>query len=116
MNHATLKIPAGQSETGTLELHNQAVGSVHMPDDWTAADLTVVGSVTGKDGSFLPVYDQEGTEVTISAAAGRLVLIDTTLFRGLRYCRLRSGTDAAPVAQVGERNLTVLLRDDTLAG
>ena len=56
-----------------------------------------------------PLFDKDGTEYTIKAAAGRSVLIPLSDMLSVRYLRIRSGTLALPVAQGAARSLLLVL-------
>jgi hypothetical protein len=111
MQHTSAAIPAGQSQSGTVELHNNAVTSLHMPAAWTGTVVTLLGAPTGK-GPFQPVFDAAGVELAVTVAAGRAVVLDASATRGLRFLRLRAGTAAAPINQSTRRVVQLMLRDD----
>lgn len=112
MQHTSVKIPSGQSQSGIVELWNDAIVAIHFPTGWTATSVTLLAAVTAK-GPFLPVYDASGVELTITAAADRVVAVDRAATRGLAHVKLRAGTAAAPVNVSADRTLRLMLRDDT---
>lgn len=74
-----------------------ALVGLQMPAAWTAAGLTLQGSMDGVN--FANVYDQSGTEVTLTVAASRFIQLNPADFAGFRKLKLRSGTSGAPVNQ-----------------
>lgn len=86
--------------------------SLSMPASWTAANLTLQSSKDGGE-TWQNVYDKSGTEVTITVAADRYVVLDSTLtdlLRGARNLKIRSGTSGAPVNQGAERTIVTMVR------
>ena len=81
--------------------------AIIMPAAWTAANLTFRGS----SGSTTPVdlYDG-GTEVAVTAAASRYIIIEAAVFFGVRTLQIRSGTAGTPVNQGAARTLRVICR------
>ncbi len=104
-------IANGASLSGEVDLEGQAVQAIQMPAAWTAANLTFVASdVTG--GTFNPVHDDAGAEVTVTAAAARCIGLDAVAreLDGLRFVKVRSGTTGVPVIQGADRTLTLVLK------
>lgn len=107
----TAVIANGASQSGEVDLGGLSVQAIVMPAAWTAANLTFLAAdATG--GTFNPVHDDGGTEVTVTAAAARCIGMDAAAreLDGLRYIKVRSGTTATPVNQAAERTLTLILR------
>lgn len=102
---ATILNGASQSNTIQVAESVRIVGLV-MPAAWTAAAITLLGSLDGQN--FLPVHDAAGTEVTYVVDANRIVDLTNQRRNSLRFFRLRSGTTALPVVQLGDRAITVL--------
>lgn len=76
---------------------------VIMPSAWTAANLTFQGSYD--DSTFNDVYDYNGTELNVTAAASRTIELPFTTLDGIRYLKVRSGTAGVAVNQGAERTL-----------
>lgn len=90
-----------------VETWGVAVFGFGMPADWTAANLTF--QVDPGDGTYRNLYDNLGNEVTVIAADDRYIPVDNpNLFAGVHGVKVRSGTSAAPVAQLAERTLRVV--------
>ncbi|MDR3495351.1 MAG: hypothetical protein P4L82_12190 [Ancalomicrobiaceae bacterium] len=92
--------------SGALDLGALRALRIIMPAAWTAAALTFQTSADGTVYSNL--YDETGNEVSytpVAAAAMRLPISD---WLGVRFLKIRSGPNAAPVAQAYNRVLTVV--------
>jgi len=103
-------IQSGQSLSATLEIAGYRVAGIVMPATWDAAALTVQGSHDGS--TFQNVYDGDGSELTIQAAASRnltLTSVQTLALLAWKQIKIRSGTSGTPVNQTGARTLTVVL-------
>jgi len=80
-----------------------------MPAAWTTANLTLLVSLDGT--TYNPLYDKDGVEVTIAAAASRYIQLFPGDFEGFLYLKLRSGTSGTPVTQAAERVLSVMVEE-----
>lgn len=103
----TATIANAASVSANIDLGTARLGRIAMPAAWTAADITLQTSndnVTWND-----LYDKDGVEYAIKAAAARAVLIPLSDMLSVRYLRIRSGTAALPVAQAGARTLVLVL-------
>lgn len=105
----TATIANGQSLSGAVDLGGRVVAGIVMPDTWTAAGLTLQASVDGV--TYADVYDSGGDEVEIAADAAVFIALDPSLFAGMRFLKIRSGTSGTPVNQGGARILTLSLRE-----
>lgn len=101
-------IQAGQSLSGTVDLYGMSLQGIMMPAAWTAASITFAVSVDGV--TFNPMTDPAGTEKTITVSASKYIALSTYDYRGVRYLQVRSGTSGAPVAQVAQAQITLVLR------
>jgi hypothetical protein len=105
---ATVTIANGQSLSGAIDLQGYSLVGLLMPSAWTAAALTFAGSVDNSN--FYDVADS-GAEINIgSAAANTYILLSPATFLGLRYLKVRSGTNATPVNQGQAATVTLVLR------
>lgn len=106
----TATILNGASLSDELNLNGLMIEAIDMPAAWTAAGLSFVASeVSG--GTFLPLFDVAGVEITATVAASRRHVLPISLIRGHYFLKLRSGTSAVPAAQGGDRSITLLCRD-----
>lgn len=103
-------IANGESLSAPLEANGLMGEAIVMPAAWTAAALSFAAAET-EGGTFLPLFDALGTEIALTVAASRRVVLPMGLIRAQRWLRLRSGTSAAAVNQGDARAVTLLLRD-----
>jgi len=103
----TLSIANGASLSPGVDLATNHLTAIQIPAAWTAAALTFQGSWDGN--TYGNVYDGvTGAELTIASAivlANAMIVLDPVKFRGLRFIKVRSGTQAAPVNQAAQRDL-----------
>lgn len=104
----TMTIANGASVSGSLQMYGQSVIRVVMPSGWTAAVITV--QTSGDGSTWNDLYDRDGNEYTIQAAAGRSIIIAPADFAGMNYIRLRSGTSSAAVNQGAQRDIVLIVR------
>ncbi len=104
-------IANGASLSGVVDIgEGRVLCAIDMPADWTAANLTFQAS-TASDGTFDSLYDQYGTEKTVTAAEDRYIPLDDPAFwLGVRYVKVRSGTAASAVNQGAERVITLVTK------
>ena len=103
----TATIANGASLSGAIDLQNARLFALHMPADWTAANLTF--SVSSNGTTYNDLYDSDGTEVTVTAAEDRYIVItNPSRWLGIRWLMVRSGTSGAAVNQGAERLITVV--------
>ena len=85
-----------------------AVVGLIMPGDWTPAVVTVQGSPFGVN--FYDIYDgTAGKELLFNVKPRTLVMINPNRLRSCIAIKLRSGTAAAPVAQLGARTFGIVV-------
>jgi hypothetical protein len=101
-------IANGQSLSAAFDLGDCSPILLQMPATWTAADLTLQCAADGTN--FGNVYDKDGNEYTIKAAASAVIILDLADMLGLGLLKLRSGTAGTPVNQAAERTITVIGR------
>lgn len=105
-------IASGGSQSGEITVNDGRVTGIQMPADWDAANLTALGS-NAEGGTFYPIYDSDGNELTISAADDRYLSLSAAeqeLLSAPKVIKLRSGTAGAPVNQTADRALSVILK------
>jgi hypothetical protein len=98
-------IANGESLSSAVDLQDGRAARIDMPSAWTAADLTFQVSPDGN--TYTDLYEADGTEYTVTAAASRSIILPIADFLGIRYLKVRSGTSAAAVNQGAARNLTI---------
>lgn len=108
----TVTIAAGATGLSEeVDLEGYALMAIQMPDAWEAAVLTFLGA-TATGGTFQSVYDDQGNEVTVQAAASRCIGVDVAAgaLAAIRFLKIRSGTAAVPVDQTVSRTITLVLK------
>lgn len=101
-------IIGGQSLSSSVGIGRACVPvALQMPDTWTSASITFRAS----NGTPTPVnlYDG-GTEVQVTAAADRYIVLEGAVFFPVRTFQLRSGTSGTPVNQAASRTIRVICR------
>lgn len=105
-----LVIPNGASVSDVFEIGSQlSLIAIIMPASWTAANLTFQAAA-GAGGTYNNVYDDAGTELTVTAAASRFISLNPRYYVGMTNIKVRSGTAGTPVAQEASRTLKLVLR------
>lgn len=107
----TATIANGASISNEIDLGDKVFAGLIMPAEWTAAVITfLVAAESG--GTFYSLYNDAGTEISLTVAAGTAVgIADVALaLAPWRYIKLRSGTAASPVAQGADRAIAIVLK------
>lgn len=104
-------IAAGQSLSGPTPTGVDTLVGISMPATWTAASITLQVSPDGGT-TWQELYDGAGNEVTITAAAGQFIQLNSYMWRGMNMFQVRSGTLAAPVAQVAAAIVNLIARPE----
>ena len=104
-------IANGESLSIGLDLGaGRVLCAIDMPADWDTAGLTFQASAV-LDGVYDDLYDQYGTEKTVTAAADRYISLDDPAFwLGVRYLKVRSGTAASAVNQNAARTIYLVTK------
>lgn len=118
LDRLRVKITSGQSLSNVLDVSSHRIVAIDMPSGWDSANLTFQASAEVSDTSAVPaatydnVYDGTGTELAVTAAASRYVVLTTAqkdALRGVRSLKIRSGTAATPVTQTADRELILVV-------
>lgn len=106
----TATIANNGSLSGAVDTGNARLIAIVMPEAWTTAVLTFAAAAT-LAGTYYPVYDDAGVEVTVQAAASRAIGVDLVAgaLAPFRFIKIRSGTVGSAVNQGAERVITVLV-------
>lgn len=99
----TVTITNGTSLSGAVDLTTQRLHRIVMSAGWTAANITFQASYDGTN--FNDLYDTSGEVTVTTAAANRSIVVDQSVFYGIRYLKIRSGTSGTPVNQTADRAL-----------
>jgi hypothetical protein len=92
-------IVVGQSESNIFQLNEAtAVGVTISGSVLTGTTLSFLVSDRGTD--FYPLYDDEGTEITVTAgSSARCLSLNPNHFFPWNFVKCRLGTSASPVNQ-----------------
>ncbi len=104
----TAIIASGASLSGVVDAGGMALVGIVMPSGWTAADITLQGSMDGI--RFVEILDSYGSKCQLKAEANAYVPLRLPELIGVRYFKLRSGTVASAVNQSAERVVECVLR------
>ena len=108
----TATIASGAAVSDEAIINDYFVTGIHMPADWTAANLTFQAA-SEPGGTFYDVYDSDGTELAVTAAEDRsigLTSAESAVLSGFRVIKVRSGTSASPVNQAAARSVVLILK------
>lgn len=103
---ANAVIGVGASLSAGVDLGENRLSRLVMPAAWTAASITFQAS---EDGVTYRDLHSATAEISTLAAANRSVALDPTLFRSIRYLKVRSGTGAAAVNQTAGATVVLVL-------
>ena len=98
----------GTTPSAPFPLLDSTILRVYMPPLWTDSAIGLLESET-ELGTYNPVYDDEGVQITLAAGANRVLRIDERIMQHARWGKLY-----ALHAQVAARALkvqVVLLRE-----
>jgi len=101
-------IANGESLSAAAVIGGLSPAALIMPSAWTAANITMQASQDGTN--FYNVYESDGNEYTITAAALRFILLQVADMPSVRWLKFRSGTSGTPVNQGAARTLTLVVR------
>lgn len=104
LTRAEVTAAAGATHTSNIDCRGFALVAVATP----AALTSTTGALqTSLDGglTWLPVYDREGSAITLALAASRYIALSPAEVAGLGLARLSLGT-----AEAAERTITFVVR------
>jgi hypothetical protein len=105
----TLTILSGTSLSSTaIDCGLGSPIAIFMDAGWDAAKLTFQVSYNGT--TYVPLHNADDTEYALTVSAGNAYILPPSDFAGIRYLKLRSGTNATPVNQTSNRLLIVASR------
>jgi hypothetical protein len=99
----TVTIPAGQSESNTVQLPGPLTG-IGIPGNWSSASLTFQGA-----GGNAPLgnVQRNNIEYELNAQPSIYLAEDVNYWKGISSIALRSGTAETPVDQTQSVILTI---------
>jgi len=98
-------IAISTSLSAAVYIRGGLLAVIEMPAAWDAANLTFQASGDGTN--YFNLYDEFGTEVTVTASTSRRIRLEPSQWAGIQYLKIRSGTAGTPVTQTAERTLYV---------
>lgn len=107
-----VSIPTGATGlSAAIDIEGYTHAGIIIPSGWQTANITFKAGVTAT-GTFYDVYDNDGDELTVIAAASRAISFSTApvSLPAFRFIKLRSGTTGTPVDQTGSPTLTLILK------
>jgi hypothetical protein len=110
ISSSVLSIAKDAALSGVLDMRNYAGGVIIMPSAWTSASIGFYVCDTS-DGTFVPLYDEDGSLVQISSpAASKAYSIPAEVY-GAHYVKLWSQDGSGSnTTQAAARSLTVMLK------
>lgn len=91
-------IAAGASLSAAVNIQGKVIVGIQIPASWSAANLSFQAAYDGA--TFVEVYDGAGNAISVVvAAASTFILIDPSLWAGVKWLKVRSGTSGSPVNQ-----------------
>lgn len=108
MGYVVAQIVNGASLSDVIDLWGCLLGAIQTPSAMTGTALTFQGSYDGL--TFNNVYDDSGTELSVTSGASRVILIDPATFGTIRYLKVRSGSSGTPTSELATRNLILHVR------
>lgn len=91
---ASVTIGDGETESGVLDTLHYRIGTLHFDSEFDGTTLTFKASQE-PDGTFQDVYDDSGSQVSLTVAADRAVALASEgaamALAGFRYLKLVAG-------------------------
>jgi len=108
-NQVNAVIANGGSLSPAVELGGRwSLVGIKYPSAWTPAVLTFQVSFDGS--TYDTLLDDAGNAISKTVSADQYRELDSSEFKSAVFIKLRSGTAAAPVAQLAERTFTLSKR------
>ena len=96
-------IAINTSLSSAVQIFGGLLSIIEMPAAWDAANLTF--QTSGDGTNYFNVYDDSGTEVTVTASTSRRIRLEPSQWAGIQYIKIRSGTAGVAVNQTAARTL-----------
>lgn len=104
----TFTIAESASLSTAVDMRACTMARIIMPAAMTGTALTFQHSEDGV--TYTNLYDAFGTEVTITSAASRTIVLSPGDWWLLRYLKVRSGTAGSATAEAAARTIKVVCR------
>ena len=113
IDYVSVTINSGQSLSPEVDVGNKSIVGIQVPTTWVTAAITFQASVDG-GATFGEVWDgAAGAAYTVGSLTGGTLkyfaAVDPAKLRGAVALKIRSGTQAAPVAQTAAGGVTLTL-------
>jgi len=102
-------IASGGSLSAVIDTGGLPICGIQMSAGWDAAAMTFQAAAD-LPANVASLYDSSGIEVNVTVAASTFIYIDPSIFAGVRYLKVRSGTAGTPVTQSATRAIVLALR------
>ena len=100
-------ISNGTSLSPAVLIGPKTLVGVALPSGWAAANLSLQASWDGTN--YFEFGNSAGLfAITTSGTVGEVIGLDPNIFRGIVAIKIRSGTAASPVNQVGDQLVQVI--------
>jgi hypothetical protein len=96
-------IAISTTTSGAIDMGGMNLVGLIMPAAMTGTSMTFQGSVDGTN--YFDLYDSSGTQLSITIAASRFILLVPADFAAVRYLKLVSGSSEA-----AERSINLVHR------
>ncbi len=96
-------IASSASLSSAVKLRGELLTIIEMPAAWDAANLTF--QTSGDGSTFMNLYDENGSEVTVTAAVSRRIRLEPSQWAGIAEIKVRSGTSSSAVTQSATQTL-----------
>ena len=90
--------------TNALDMRGKTLVGLIMPAALTSTSITFSGCET-VDGTFVDLYDTSGTQISVTVAASRYILIDPADFASIRFLKIVMGSN-----ELADRTITAVMR------
>jgi hypothetical protein len=96
---ATITVATNATTTPEIDLGGTELVGFQLPAAFTSTTITfLVSTVSG--GTYQIMKDGAGNTVSKTVAQGQYIAVDPTLFRGVRFVKLVSGSSEAADRQI----------------
>lgn len=99
-------ILSGASLSAEINMVGRIPVGLYIPAGWASASVTFQFAHEG-GGIYFDVLDNTGAELVAPVVAGAYLALNSQLFLGARFLRLRSGTTSTPVNQVADQSVMI---------
>jgi len=104
--------PTGLS--GPIDIgENNVATRLTLPSTWTGIDITFQVSSDG-GATYHELLDDIDSPVFVNVGPDYSIALTPSIWQGIRYFKIRSGTSGAPITQVGSRSIAVTTANSTL--